>query len=420
MNSETIESNIQSSSPVITDVPAAATLGPAAPIPMQPQRYALSFTGTGSEYFKIWIVNLLLIFVTLGIYYPWAKVRKAKYLHRNMMLDGAAFDYHANGGTILKGTIIAAALYGIYHLVDSSRSWIIFTAFTVAMCVALPWLLWKSLRFKLSVTSYRALPFSFKASLKESYAVFIPIILYNAAILAVFFYLANQKVANAKLPELQLQAIVYAFLVFALMIVLFYPLFYYWLKRYQHNNYQWTSLRTQLSSSIAGIYQQWLLIAVPFVAFYGGIGLAAYALVGNSAGLLGKMGGVGFAIIAVIFILVYAVTLFVPVIFKALFVSRFQNLVWNATSAQGIRFLSQLTARSLIWQSVKNLFFIAITFGFYWPFAFINIVKLRAASISLVTAAPIMHLAAQHAAADKERNAVGDAAGDLFDIDIAL
>jgi uncharacterized membrane protein YjgN (DUF898 family) len=86
------------------------------------------------------------------------------------------------------------------------------------MCVALPWLLWKSLRFKLSVTSYRALPFSFKASLKESYAVFIPIILYNAAILAVFFYLANQKVANAKLPELQLQAIVYAFLVFAPLV----------------------------------------------------------------------------------------------------------------------------------------------------------------------------------------------------------
>jgi hypothetical protein len=31
-----------------------------------------------------------------------------------------------------------------------------------------------------------------------------------------------------------------------------------------------------------------------------------------------------------------------------------------------------------------------------------------------------MNLAAQHAAADKERNAVGEAAGELFDIDIAL
>ena len=33
----------------------------------------ISFTGSGSEYFRIWIVNLLLTFVTLGLYYPWAK-----------------------------------------------------------------------------------------------------------------------------------------------------------------------------------------------------------------------------------------------------------------------------------------------------------------------------------------------------------
>ena len=36
---------------------------------------ALRFTGSGSEYFKIWIVNVLLTIITLGMYYPWAKVR---------------------------------------------------------------------------------------------------------------------------------------------------------------------------------------------------------------------------------------------------------------------------------------------------------------------------------------------------------
>lgn len=385
-------------------------------------RYDLSFTGTGSEYFKIWIVNLLLILVSLGIYYPWAKVRKAKYLHRNMMLDGTSFDYHASGGTMLKGTIIAGALYGVYHLVDSTRSWWVFSAFTLVMCVLLPWLLWKSMRFKLSVTSYRALPFSFKASLRESFSVFVPLVLYNAAFLAVAFYIGQQKTARASMATDQLRAFGIALAVFVLLIVLLYPLFYWMLKRFQHNHYQWTSLRTQFAASVTDIYKQWLLIVLPFVMFYGTIAMVVYVLASTKAlfntGI--KLGNFGLGFIVVSVLVTYLVTLFIPVIFKALFIAKFQNLVWNTTTAQGIKFASTLKARSLVWLSFKNLFLIVVTFGIYWPFAFINVVKLRASSISVLAAAPIMHLAAQHAAADKERNAVGDAAGDLFDIDIAL
>lgn len=53
---------------------AASTLGstPGAPIPFR-------FTGTGSEYFRIWIVNWLLTLLTLGIYSAWAKVRRIQF-----------------------------------------------------------------------------------------------------------------------------------------------------------------------------------------------------------------------------------------------------------------------------------------------------------------------------------------------------
>ena len=33
----------------------------------------ISFIGTGAQYFGIWIVNLLLSILTLGIYSAWAK-----------------------------------------------------------------------------------------------------------------------------------------------------------------------------------------------------------------------------------------------------------------------------------------------------------------------------------------------------------
>ena len=64
--------------------------------------YPVRFLGTGSEYFRIWIVNLLLTIVTLGIYSAWAKVRRLKYMYRNTQIAGSSFDYHGSPIAILK------------------------------------------------------------------------------------------------------------------------------------------------------------------------------------------------------------------------------------------------------------------------------------------------------------------------------
>ena len=50
---------------------------------------AIQFTGSGSEYFKIWIVNVLLTIVTLGIYSAWAKVRRLRYFYNNTRFAGS-------------------------------------------------------------------------------------------------------------------------------------------------------------------------------------------------------------------------------------------------------------------------------------------------------------------------------------------
>ncbi len=56
---------------------------------------AIRFVGSGSEYFRIWIVNLLLTFVTLGLYYPWAKVRRLKYFHASTEVGGHPLSFNA-------------------------------------------------------------------------------------------------------------------------------------------------------------------------------------------------------------------------------------------------------------------------------------------------------------------------------------
>ena len=67
----------------------------------------LSFSGSGKEFFGIWIVNVLLTICTLGIYSAWAKVRTVNYFYGNTKLGNSSFSYTANPVSILKGRIIA-------------------------------------------------------------------------------------------------------------------------------------------------------------------------------------------------------------------------------------------------------------------------------------------------------------------------
>lgn len=76
----------------------------------------LSFTGSGSEYFGIWIVNILLTIITLGIYSAWAKVRRNRYFYGNTILLGRGFEYHASGGQILIGRLIVFAYLVLYNI----------------------------------------------------------------------------------------------------------------------------------------------------------------------------------------------------------------------------------------------------------------------------------------------------------------
>src|SRR5690348_9519846 len=72
------------------DTAAAPTrpLSIAATAPEPVRRLSIRFSGGGGEYFRIWIVNLLLTIVTLSLYYPWAKVRKLRYFYGNTVVDG--------------------------------------------------------------------------------------------------------------------------------------------------------------------------------------------------------------------------------------------------------------------------------------------------------------------------------------------
>ena len=115
------------------------------------QSRPFSFSGSGSEYFRIWIVNLALTILTVGIYSAWAKVRRLKYFYQNTRLADGGFDFHGSPVAILKGRIIAVILllaYNFSGLISPTASLVTFGL----LLLVLPWLIVKSLRFKLIVS----------------------------------------------------------------------------------------------------------------------------------------------------------------------------------------------------------------------------------------------------------------------------
>lgn len=134
--------------------------------------YQFKFHGKGKEYFGIWIVNILLSIVTLGIYSAWAKVRTNKYFYGNTELNGHRFDYLAKGRDILVGRIIAVVLVIAWSIVQQTNPAIAGFAM-LGFILILPVLMVNNLRFDMKMTQYKNVRFNFIGTYKEAYKTFL-------------------------------------------------------------------------------------------------------------------------------------------------------------------------------------------------------------------------------------------------------
>lgn len=132
----------------------------------------VEFRGNGSEYFGIWIVNLLLSIVTLGIYSAWAKVRTNQYFYSNTLVDGHSFGYHAVPIQILKGRILAIGLFVLYNLLSAVNP-VLALIGALLLAVLLPWIIVVALRFRLRMTSYRNVRFAFRGDIGEAFIYYM-------------------------------------------------------------------------------------------------------------------------------------------------------------------------------------------------------------------------------------------------------
>ncbi|HTD03429.1 YjgN family protein [Undibacterium sp.] len=372
--------------------------------PVAREKHAFIFTGSGAEYFRIWIVNLCLTIATLGIYSAWAKVRRLQYFDRNTQLGGAVFNFHGEPKAILKGRILAVVLLAVYHYAFgfSKAFGVLVVSF---LLLALPWMMRGALRFRLRNTSYRALRFNFGGSLGGAYATYLPILLLfllPGVVLALF---------PSQVKWLGLVGLLYVA----------WPIMHAFIKRYQHRNLQFgaasatytvsgfrfvkpyfiTMLLGVLAAACIGVVAA---IAIPAVNAYAR--RSADEVTGADPWIM--VGGmVGMALFCYIFYL--ATTPYLQV--------RIYNLVWSNTRFPEVEIQSELRAWPYLRLQAANLLLTLLTLGLYRPFAVVRVYKYRLAHMSVTTDGNFERLLS----GEQQRavGAGGDGAADFLGFDLS-
>jgi uncharacterized membrane protein YjgN (DUF898 family) len=392
--------------PMQAAAPALSRPRSIAPAPSGADERQFAFTGTGSEYFRIWVVNLLLTIVTLGVYSAWAKVRRLQYFYRNTRVDGATFEYHGTPRAILKGRILAVSLVLAYK-VAAGISPITALAIAAALVAITPWLLARSFRFKLVNSSYRGLRLRFGGTAKGAYKSLslIPVL----AVL-VGFYIWNLVNTSSKNIGMVTIVLGIALLVLCMLTI---PYAHYQLKRFQHDNAYFGQTPVFFDARARDFFKIYLR-AIGYLSLGS---TAGYWFARMTRGMVVWMETAAFGgLLLTMYGIVSAYVLYLFV--RPFLQSRIQNLVWNHTEIAGMRFSSSTTARHLLYLHSTNLLLTIFTLGLFKPFAEIRVMKYRVESLSLIPDGDLETYLCDHAG--DNAGAIGQEAGDFFDIEIAL
>jgi uncharacterized membrane protein YjgN (DUF898 family) len=337
--------------------------------------HAFAFTGTTSEYFRIWVVSLALSLFTLGIYSAWGKVRKRRYLYHHTRVAGSGFDFRGAPLAILRGRVIAVVLLGGIAL-GRHGLWELQVAFIALLVLLSPWIAVAAARFNARNTYYRNVPFEFDGRLWPAAKVFL-----GGGALAV------------------------------LSLGLAYPWFRALRARFIVGGHRYGATPFTASIGAGEFTLAYLLTGLGFVAcvmMFAGL----MAIVAIGAGPQGRSATMGLVFTAGTAIF-YAAYIGLYAFMRA----RTQNIVANGTEVGPLRLASRLRGSRLAWLYVSNVIAVLATLGLATPWATVRLARYRAATLALIAAAPLASMPAAPALAI---SATASEMSDLFDVDVGL
>ncbi len=351
----------------------------------QKTTHEMRFHGSGSEYFRIWIVNTALTIVTIGLYWPWAMVRMRKYFYANTEVAGDRFQYDGPAKIIFRGYILVMLAFLCYSLANIFAPLILFIIILLFF-IAWPWVFYKAVRFRARYSAYRGVRFKFDGTLGKSYTI-------NMGYTALTFFLG----------------------------IFFLPYVEYRKKDYVWNNLNLGSRKFEFKGQ-AGEF---------FIAYFKAVGLVLLGVIPLVIGIaIALAGGVqmeqsgsedpniamlaGFAIL----IPAYIGILVLSAIAQQLIFCRITNYTLNNTTLPGIQLHSNINFWKLVGIHLSNLFLIIITLGLFTPWAQVRRSKYILEQLSVTTEGDALDTILSTEKTDED--AIGDAAGEIFDFEIGF
>lgn len=377
-----------------------------------PTTYRFEFHGKAGEYFGIWIVNLLLTIVTLGIYSAWAKVRTKRYFYGNTSVAGSAFEYTAVPRKILAGRVIAVGMLAIYQVSIQFFDFVSLYLLVVFL-LAIPFFYVASTRFRMRYSQWRGINFNFRRDYRGAYLLFSPVLVYLllVSLSPYFFDLPTADTATGDEasgePAVDFTGYLIYTSVLTLCALVFFPLwqrFYYLILgnrvRYGHAFFTLqvgTGRFYSLNVAAFGIVFIGLFVTGVLLAIYGDSLLEGDSFIS-------------------FFLVTYGTLLIFYVLSYALYQTRLTNLLYSNIRLAGIEFESSLEFLPLLRLYVVNALAIIGSVGMAIPWAKIRAARYRADHM-LMRATNLDQFLAH---ADAEVDAAGDAISDIFDLDIGL
>jgi uncharacterized membrane protein YjgN (DUF898 family) len=354
------------------------------------QELALEFRGSPWEYFRIWIVNLCLTLLTLGIFSAWAKVRKKRYIYAHTTLDGTPFQYLAQPLPILKGRLIAAAGFLIYYLSRNLFTFLLPWVLGIAL-IAAPWVIARSSAFKARYSAFRNMTFHFDAG-----------------------YLATLKTlyAWALIPIMAAGVILswkgspWIWAVFSLVFGIAFPFWLCRLKKFIIEHMQFGGRTGAFSATGGQFFSIYFMAGLIMVGLTIPLGFFAAIFVSGNPGNMRILSYVaplwGYASYAVSYSFIR---------------SRSTNLVWNNTRIGPLRFRSSMKVWELVALYLTNAAGIIVSAGLLIPWAVMRTLKYRIDHLQVSQEGLLAEFKGSDTGAVA---ALGAETMDFFDLDLSL
>ena len=340
--------------------------------------HGFEFRGTAREWFGIWIVNLVLTILTVGIYSAWAKVRARKYFAQNTYVGGRNFDYHATGLQILVGRIIFVA--GIIAFSLFSTVPVIGLVLILTAIVLVPWLLVRALRFNAQMTSWSNVRFRFSGGIGGALLVY----LIYPVLTALTLYLTVPFLTRAA-------------------------------KRYTMSNHALGAHAFSFDAPIGPFYRAFLVTIVWVLGVTLVIGALVWpALSGIDFRALESNPVAAATVVGAFYAWMFLALLPAATIYRAMI----RNVSLTHLSLEGgHRFHSDVVPFSLVWIAVSNAIVTAVTLGLMLPWAQVRMARYLANHTALLAAGSLDAFVGQ---IEARATAVGDAYADIEGIELGL